>query len=61
MSNGRTGRVYYEAPGEPVDGTKDISGAISIEESEMITVVRVRSEHYEYVIPWDRVVSIQYK
>lgn len=56
MSNGREGTVFWETP----EGSMSESGTISIEESGMVTVVRVRTDYYEHVVPWNRVISIKY-
>lgn len=55
MTNGRSGLVYYESG----DGVQSARGAISIEESTQVSVVRVRGDS-ETVIPWSRVVRIDY-
>lgn len=55
MNNSRSGTVFYES-GEGVNRT---SGDVSIEESTQVTVVRVRGNS-ETVIPWSRVVRIDY-
>ena len=55
MTNGRSGEVHYKRGGE----MGSIEGTISIEESTQISVVRVRGD-FETVIPWSRVVRIDY-